>query len=73
MQQRFRHLTLFTVAFVLTCGALLVFMNHLGLFEVSSIPIEVVSGGAETRLDRSSITETIATQESHETTRLSFD
>ena len=41
--QRFRFLTYFTVAFVFGGGALLVFMQHMGLFEVTSVPIDVVA------------------------------
>jgi hypothetical protein len=42
--QRLRRLTYFLAAFILSSGAMLAFMSRMGLFEVKSVPIELVHG-----------------------------
>jgi cell division protein FtsQ len=44
--QRLRRLTFFICAFILGSGVLLVFLHQTGLFEVKSVPIELVSNVA---------------------------
>jgi cell division protein FtsQ len=41
--RRLRHLSFFLAAFVLSGGTIFVFFNHMGIFEISGIPVEMIS------------------------------
>lgn len=43
--QRFRFLSYFTVSFLFACGAMVAVLHHVGLFEIGSVPIEIVMDG----------------------------
>ncbi len=41
--RRLRYVSFFTAAFVLAGGAIFVFLNNMGIFEITSIPVELIS------------------------------